>query len=396
VLGPRRFLVMLAVLLLVTGGAVPPAVAASGASVPPGHLPRSAARLVGIGPHGAMYVLPDGHRMALGRAGATLRPKPGAGAMLLVGGWVRAHGKKFGFSLESLSPAGGGPQDGVFFSGLGIGHGDFSHDRFGLQFHSYELDSLGTPWVTVRNDASRGRMTTGSALGRWGGLHLTLTAKGAPIVRCGGRHVVQRAQVSGRFAFTPQGDNGYFGTISEMHVTRASIQVFRGRPCGRGFGGGGHGPYRCPSQPLLLNGMHDTHNAFVDFFGSTLRNGRRALIATNYQQWIGDWSIFHEMDAFVGIGAVHLGHHRAVTLTGVPLAFSTGRATFAPQGNPYHAGHRRKCLGHKSYTDLIWNGRLSSAPGDPLTTQFVTGAVRVPESPHGYDGYLDLVRITRR
>lgn len=365
-----------------------PSAAAPGRLLPRQLSSRQIARLASVGPDRVAYRLPGGQRMIVSREGATIAPA-GAGGWLLVLGSVKVRNQTFGIVIQALTALGAGPQDGLLLVNLGIANGPLR--RIAFQDHAYEMDSLGTPWVHLRPDLSRGWMSTGDALGPWGSIHLTFTPNGPPVTRCNGRSDLQKADVKGHVRFTPQGDNGYFGTIASIHVVRANMRVFRGQGC-RG-GGGGYGPFPCPIQPFLVDGNNLGDNEFVDFFGSGLRGGHRALVAVNYQQWVGDVSILHEIFGLVPAGAVQLTRGPGAKLEGIAHAYMSGGARFTSSGPPESDGPH-KCGRGRFFTANLYNGALSSTPGSPLTALFVTGAVQVPEAPESYQGFLDKVRIT--
>ena len=362
----------------------PAGVAGARAVAPARTLPPRAARMIRLSPSGAVYQLPDGRRMALSRGGARSTAR-GSFSSILLWGVVRVHGRSFGVSIQASKDAGVGRDLMISF-----GTSRFkSPRRFALQDHSYDFGDLGGDWLQLPPDLSHGRISTGTLMGRWGDVELSFAADGPPTARCGGKNVFQKATVTGTFSFTPQEDNGFFGTISSMHVRKASLWVRRG--CGGGGGGGGGRP-QCPVQPFTADGMAQTPTTFVDFFGSQLRGRHRALIAVTYQQFIGDVSVLHAIDAISSPSAASLVGGEGARLKGFPNDYEHGSATLTTSGPPQLDGPYPCGRGH-SVTYLTFYGTMSGTPGAPLTADFVTGAVSVPESPGGDGGSLGKQKI---
>jgi len=353
---------------------------------PVGFRRHTPARLIHIGPAGAVYQLSDGRRMVLSHTGPS-HIGGNAFASLFAWGTIRAHGQLFGFSFQASRGPG---VDGTDLF-LDIGNGRFKSNRqFAFQDHGYEFFGLGSNWVHISPDLSSGTIATGDLMGAWGDIELDFKATGPAVMRCGGKIAHRPAAMTGHFSFTPQRDNGFFGTISSLHVRKSTIWVNRG--C-NGGGGGGHGRMRCPIQPFTVDGMDQPDDSsFVDFFGSQLRGRHRALIGVNYQQFIGDVSVWHEIDAMTAPGAASLIAGDGARLKGFANNYESGGAVVATSGPPQVDGPY-PCGRGKSVTYNTFYGTMSGAPGAPLTAQLVTGPVSVPASPDGYDAFLSKARI---
>ena len=377
--------VAVAPLILIAGlvGAIGPATNAT--AFPPARtLPHRAVRLIRVGPSGAVYRLSNGAHMAVSPDGVAHVDSQATGSLLTFG-WIRAHHQKFGVVVQAVT----GPPSFGSFLWIDIGTGEVSKGRFAFQDHGYEFDALGTDWVHVGTDLSSGGISTGTLMGAWGAVDVSYTAEGPPKVHCRGNSVTRPASMTGTVEFSPQEDNGFFGTIRSIHVRRSVLQL--GECVGRG-GGGGHGRQPCPSQPVMADANQEGDDSFVDFFGSTFRGGHKSTENVNYQQFIGDVSVLHENFVQVSPDGVRMRKGQRVTITAFPGTFMTGSATLLASG-PADKDGPYPCGKGKHVTFLTYDGTMSGQPGAPLTADFVTGSVGVPESPDFYYGFLGKEKI---
>jgi hypothetical protein len=201
--------------------------------------------------------------------------------------------------------------------------------------------------------------------------------------------VVQPATVSGTASFTPQGDNGFFGTISAIDVTRASMRVSHG-PCG----GSGGGRPACDTHSIFVEASELTNDQYTKVMATRFRDDDRAFISMIHVEFGGSVEVYHEINAFVPLADVRF-RGRTGTVVGRSPSFLSGSASFTPNDRPENLGHH-KCGHHSIESRTAVFGTLSGTAGSPLTAAFVTGAVSLPEAPDGYEGYLLKVRVEDR
>ena len=217
-------------------------------------------------------------------------------------------------------------------------------------------------------------LTTDTGLAEWGRVQLSFTSHRGPIQFCHGNAELWRGSSAGSMAITPQGDNGYFGTIkrSVFHKARLSLDHGCGYPSPPPPAGVTR---RCPTPGASAFGETDgvTRSFFIedDAFGDDFEEYATLQISRDPAL------IFHEIGATSATSGLITGLDSTATLQAFPDSFMSGTAAFAPEGRFFIDGPYA-CGAGRTFRYRYQGGRITGTAGDPFSADFDTGAASVP------------------
>jgi hypothetical protein len=197
------------------------------------------------------------------------------------------------------------------FVALGTDRGIQHFERaWSFEVHGYDA-TIRDSSFHFRSDLSRAHLESGAQLGAWGSIDMRFRAETEINSTCRGRTHTRTGEAHGSFRFTPQHDNGVFGTISRARFTDAELWTSN---CHHGFPGGGGTP-RCPEPSVMAwaDMFHgrDYRSFFASTEGFTDETGAESAI---WQQFFPRMSVEH----FILAAVPHSGSRRA------PMPFSGG------------------------------------------------------------------------
>jgi hypothetical protein len=191
------------------------------------------------GPRGATLRSPSGASALLGARRSMLRAPAGIrSASLVLFGELRAAGRRYGLTVQVFAFEPGTDQSETdIFVALGTDRGIQHFERaWSFEVHGYEAPVRDSSFH-FRSDLSRAHLESGAQLGAWGSIDMRFRAETEINSTCRGRTHTRTGEAHGSFRFTPQHDNGVFGTISRADSPMPSCgrrTVITGSQAGEG------------------------------------------------------------------------------------------------------------------------------------------------------------------
>lgn len=219
------------------------------------------------------------------------------------------------------------------------------------QQHEYHF-LLDPDTLHYSSDLTSVSFDTGTQLGAFGRIALDFDLTTPLSATCNGRNASGVGTEQGEMTFTPQGDNGFFGTIQRAQFPAV---VNLRRAC---F----HSVVFCPPAALSLqeggfwasrNGAGDSATQHVE-------------IDRGIKGYPAPVLLYRIIDVTAPASTVELEGESTVHWTTVPKTFLRGRATFTSSGFPFSQPF---CGG----TITFYDGELRGDPGHKLQASFDTG-----------------------
>ena len=355
---------------LLLAAIVAPDAAAAGETrnAPPPKTSGRLATVVGVGRGGVTYRLPSGLRVLVGSRGAHVDTPHGYVHFRSTGTVVTGSGVVYHMTVEATRVTGGGGRPTVV--SVILARERQSASTSATQLHVY-LFQLAKGALAFSPDGPLARLSTGDGLGSWGSMRFHFRSERPPTERCGGAFTSWHGSSVGAVSFTPQGDNGFFGTIERSRF-RKSVLTFR-QSCGHSSASPDRLHRPCPKPNTLLYGDGGSFTRSVQILGLD-RNGRRHKQYLVQQIAADPALVIHQVEAESNDAAVRHGPNGTATMEGFSGSFLTGTADFDPHHRKYRDGPHG-CRGGHTFTAHFRPGKVLGERGDPFTAAFDTGAV---------------------
>jgi hypothetical protein len=327
------------------------------------------------GPGGGTLRLPSGASAFLGARRPMLRAPAGIrSASLVLFGELRADGRRYGLTAQVfVFKPGGAESETDFFVSLASDRGIHHIARtWSFEAHGYDA-TIRDSSFHFRRDLSRAHLETAAQLGAWGSIDMRFRADTEIENACRGRTHTRTGEARGSFTFTPQRDNGVFGTISRARFTDAELWTSN---CRSGFGGGG--ALRCPEPSVMAVGDRFDDRNYQSFFASTSGfTEETGIESAIWQQFFPRMSVDHFILAEVPDSRIE-DDSDVVRWRGSASLFLPGSASISSEGEPYLDGPYA-CPGAQVTFEEFF-GPFLGGPGRPLSAEFATGSMTAPSS----------------
>jgi len=319
---------------------------------------------------GVTYKLPSGTEVTLTRSGPRFVFPSGAISFLSRGDVTAPDGTRYALSISAARFLGSNQGGTDLFVVLQRGASGPSSEA--VQFHGYDFQ-LPKSALQFSQDGPSALISTDTGLADFGAVKLAFAPSGGPTATCNGENERWRGSASGTVSFTPQGDNGFFGTITRSSFGRAVLNVEHGCLGLPDVAPGKVPP--CPQPTFDVDGFSGTQTRYTEVFAAPDPEARLADQYTTFEVVRDPALSIHQVSAIVPRGGVTEGPNRTVTVTTYPGTFLSGVANYRSKGQALIDGPY-PCRGGRVLFKTTF-GPLTGAPGNPFTAEFDTGAVVV-------------------
>jgi hypothetical protein len=331
------------------------------------------ATIVSADRHGVTYRLPSGRLLTLGKGRAHFEQEPGTVDFTSTGTISTAAGVDYHLSVDATRYL---EESYGTIVVVTLEREASGASGKAIQYHTYVFQ-VATSALQFSETGPQALLTTDTGLAEWGSISLSFTSRRGPIDTCHGNAEFWRGSSAGTMSFTPQADNGFFGTIERSVFRTARLSVDTG--CG----------YPPPLPPAGITRRCPTPGAFA--YGETDSLTRSfsiqdAAVGADNDEYAtlqiarDPALIIHEIDANSTTSGLIVGLEGTATLVALPDSFMSGSAAFTPEGHFYIQGPY-SCGDGRTFRFRYQGGEIAGTPGDPFTVGFDTGAVTMPTDP---------------
>lgn len=327
--------------------------------------------IVRVDSSGVTYELPSGTDVTLTRTGPQFAFPSGAIHFVSRGNVSAPDGTTYTMSVSATRFLGSNQGGTDLF--LLLQRDTSGPSGAAAQFHGYDF-SLPKSALQYSQDEPSALISSGTGLGDFGSVKLAFAPEGSPTPSCNGENERWHGSSSGSVSFTPQGDNGFFGTLTRSSFN-AALDVEHG--C-LGFPEATpHGKVPpCPEPTFDVDGIGGTQTNSTEVFAMPDPDPGLADQFATAEIALDPAIVIHEVDAVVPRGGVTQGPKRTATITTYPGTFLSGSADYRSKGPAVVDGPYPCRTGKVVFKSTF--GPLTGSPGDPFTAEFDTGAVVVP------------------
>ena len=338
------------------------------------HRPMTQAGLapvVRIDSSGVTYKLPSGTEVTLTRSGPQFAFPGGAIHFVSRANVTAPDGTGYELTISAARYLGANQGGTDLF--LALQRESSGPSSAALQIHGYDFQ-LPKNALQFSEGEPSALVSTGSGLADFGTIKLAFAPRGNPTSSCNGENERWRGTSSGTVSFTPQGDNGFFGTITQSSFGHAALTVLHG--C-LGFPDvSRHGKVPpCPAPTFDVDAFSGTQTRYTEVYAAPDPDPGFTDQFATFEVARDPALSIHEVNAVVPAGGVTQGPRRTATITAYPDTFLTGTANYRSKGPGLVDGPYPCTSGEVVFKTTF--GPLTGDPSDPFTAQFDTGAVTI-------------------